>query len=59
MDISTLTDPELDAQRIAVLNEQERRANLATIPQTVADLAARFIAGGGEQATIEAAVVPT
>ena len=59
MDISTLTETELDALRVEVLNEQERRANLATIPQTVADLAARFIAGGGEQATIEAVVVPT
>ena len=58
MNISTLTDTELDALRIDVLNEQERRTSLATIPQTVADLAARFIAGGGEQAAIEAAVVP-
>jgi len=58
MDISTLTETELDALRVEVLNEQERRANLATIPQTVADLAARFIAGGGEQATIDAAVSP-
>jgi len=58
MNLATLTDTELDALRVDVLNEQERRANLATIPQTVADLAARFIAGGGAQSVIEAAVVP-
>ena len=58
MNLATLNDSELDALRIDVLNEQERRASLATIPQTVADLAARFIAGGGEQSVIEAAVVP-
>ena len=58
MNLATLNDSELDALRIDVLNEQERRAGLATIPQTVADLAARFIAGGGEQSVIEAAVVP-
>ena len=58
MNLSTLTDTELDAQRIAVLNEQERRVNLATIPVTLATLAAQFISGGGAQAAIEAAVVP-
>jgi len=58
MNLSTLTDTELDALRVDVLNEQERRANLATIPQIVATLAAQFISGGGAQAAIEAAVVP-
>ena len=58
MNISTLTDTELDALRVDVLNEQERRANLATIPVTLATLAAQFIAGGGEQATIDEAVSP-
>lgn len=56
MTITTLTDTELDTLRIDVLNEQERRMSLATIPQTVVDLVARFIAGGGEQAVIDAAV---
>jgi len=59
MDITTLTDTELDALRVDVLNEQERRANLATIPATLATLAAQFIAGGGEQSAIDAAVSPT
>ena len=58
MELKTLSDAELDALRVDVLNEQERRANLATIPTTLATLAAQFIAGGGEQATIDAAVSP-
>ena len=58
MDLTTLTDTELDSLRTNVLNEQERRANLATIPVTLATLAAQFISGGGEQATIDEAVSP-
>lgn len=57
MDFKTLTDADLDAHRIAVINEQERRANLLSAPQLVADLTARFIADGGVQATLDAAVL--
>lgn len=39
MDLTTLTDDQLDAHRIAVLTEQERRAKLAQLPDQLADLA--------------------
>ena len=58
MDLTTLTAEELDAHRLAVLNEQERRANLAAIPAQVATLAAQFVAAGGAQAELTAAIMP-
>ena len=39
MDLSTLTDDQLDARRIAVLTEQERRAKLAELPDQLAGMA--------------------
>lgn len=39
MDLTTLTDDQLDARRIAVLIEQERRAKLAQLPDQLADMA--------------------
>lgn len=47
MDLTTLNDEDLNTLRINVLNEQERRADLASIPQTITDLAAKYVAGGG------------
>ena len=58
MDLTTLTDSDLDAHRIAAITEQERRANLAAIPATVAALSAQFVAAGGDQTELEAAIVP-
>lgn len=49
MDLTTLTDDQLDAQRVAVLTEQERRANLATIPAQIASLAQTYRDGGGDE----------
>ena len=47
MDYKTLTDEQLDEARQAVLVEQERRANLAQIPATIQELAAKYKEGGG------------
>lgn len=49
MDYKTLTDEQLDEARQAILIEQERRANLAQIPGSIADLAAKFTEGGGSR----------
>ena len=39
MDLTTLTDEQLDARRIAVLTEQERRAKLEQLPDQLATMA--------------------
>ena len=49
MDYKSLTDEELDEARQAILIEQERRANLAQIPATIQELAAKYAEGGGDQ----------
>lgn len=36
MDLTTMTDEELDAHRVEVAREQERRARLVSIPGQVA-----------------------
>lgn len=51
-DLTTMTDADLAALRQQVITEQERRDRLATIPQQVADLTARFIADGGNPADL-------
>lgn len=56
MDLTKLTDEELDQHRIDVLTEQERRANLERIPEQVADLCKTYKAGGGDPAVLEQAV---
>lgn len=56
MDITTLTDAELDQHRLEVLNEIERRANLAAIPTQVAALAQTYTAAGGDPADLTAAL---
>ena len=53
MDLTTLTDDDLDALRIDVLNEQERRARLALIPAQIAELTARYIEDGGDPADLQ------
>jgi hypothetical protein len=58
MDFSTLTDTELQTYRVAAITETERRANLSAIPDTVALLAAEFVAAGGTQSALDAAILP-
>ncbi|ALY09557.1 hypothetical protein LAROYE_30 [Arthrobacter phage Laroye] len=56
MDLHALSDSELSEHLNAVLAEQERRQRLATIPATVAELAAQYRSGGGEQAALITAI---
>lgn len=52
MDYTTLTDDELIAIRRDVTVEQERRANLARIPEQIATLTQTYIDGGGDPADL-------
>ena len=56
MDYKSLTDEQLDEARQAVLIEQERRANLAQIPATIQELAAKYKEGGGDREELLKAV---
>ena len=56
MDYKSLTDEQLDEARTAILVEQERRANLAQIPATISELAAKYKEGGGDRDEIIKAV---
>ena len=58
MDLTTMTDDELDDLRRDVLNEQERRANLAQIPAQIADLAEKYRHGGGDEQALADALTP-
>lgn len=46
MDLTTLTDEQLDDHRRSVLIEQERRAKLAQLPDQLADMARDAAAAG-------------
>ena len=52
MDLTTYTVDDLDALRIEVAIEQERRARLANIPLQVGALAQRFTEDGGDPAVL-------
>ena len=56
MDYKSLTDEQLDEARTAILVEQERRANLAQIPATIQELAAKYTEGGGNREALLKAV---
>ena len=56
MDYKSLTDEQLDEARQAILIEQERRANLAQIPATIQELAAKYTEGGGDREELLKAV---
>ena len=58
MDLTTLTDEQLDDHRRAVLIEQERRANLEAIPEQIKELAEKFRDGGGEEQALADALTP-
>ena len=47
MDLTTLTDEELEQHRISVLTEIARRDDLVMIPQQVQGLVEKYTAGGG------------
>lgn len=56
IDLTKLPDEELDALRVKILTEQERRANLAQIPVTIQELAVKYTEGGGDRQTLENAL---
>ena len=56
MDFRDFTDDQLDETRDAVLNEQERRANLSRIPIMVQELADKYAEGGGDREELLKAV---
>ena len=56
MDYKSLTDEQLDEARQDILIEQERRANLAQIPTTIQELAAKYTEGGGDREDLLKAV---
>ena len=56
MDYKDFTDEQLDEARTAILIEQERRANLAQIPATIKELAAKYAEGGGDREALLKAV---
>lgn len=55
-DLTTYSDDDLEALRVAVLTEQDRRTKLAQIPQMVTQLTGQFMAAGGAQSVLTAAV---
>lgn len=58
MDMRTLSDDDLDAQRRDVQIEQERRANLAAIPEQIGQLAKVYRDGGGGEQALTDALTP-
>ena len=56
MNLEDLEDEDLDALRVAIAAEQERRANLAAIPPQITRLAAQFCDAGGDPAELAAAI---
>ena len=56
MDYKNLTDEQLEEARTAILIEQERRANLAQIPETIQELATKYTEGGGDRGELLKAV---
>lgn len=57
MDLHDLTDQQLAEHLDAVLNEQERRARLARVPEQVAQMTAQYVADGGDKAAIIEALI--
>ena len=48
MNLKDLSDNDLDALRVDVLVEQERRDDLAQIPDQIAELREKYVSGGGD-----------
>lgn len=48
----TWSDEALDEHRIAIITEQERRANLALIPEQIIAMAKTYRDGGGDEAAL-------
>ena len=58
--IETYSDDKLNDLLNACINEQERRANVARIPEQIAGLQALYVEGGGDNPSVlEIAITPT
>ena len=53
---TTYSDDDLDAERVRILTEQERRARIATGPAQLADDARALVAAGADPGTLRDAV---
>ena len=53
MDLTKLTDEDLDALRVAVLTEQERRARIASLPEQIAAMRADYLDAGGDPSALD------
>lgn len=58
MDLTTLSADELDQLSEEVAVEQERRGNLARIPEQIASLAQTYRDGGGDEQALTGALTP-
>ncbi len=54
----TWSDEALDEHRRAIITEQERRANLAAIPEQIAAMAKTYREGGGDEQALTDALTP-
>lgn len=52
------SDEKLDEHRRAIITEQERRANLAAIPEQIAAMAKTYRDGGGDEQALTDALTP-
>lgn len=52
MNLTEMNDEELEALRLDVINEVERRQRLAVIPSQITDLVARYEADGGDKSDL-------
>jgi len=53
MDYTSISDEDLDLHLNAIINEQERRKNIASIPGQIASLKQKFIEGGGDPVVLD------
>lgn len=53
IDLTVLSDDEINQLELAVAIEQERRRDLANIPAQMQQLRAKFIDGGGDPSDLE------
>lgn len=56
IDLTDYDDAMLDALRVAILTEQERRARVAQLPDQITDMARTAVAAGVSEADVRAAI---
>lgn len=56
VDLTALSESDLDRLRLAVLSEQDRRYRQAMVPNQVQQMTKQFVEDGGDVALIEQAV---